>query len=741
MKNRITAAIAVISLVMPSVAMQAHAADKQGKTSLDEVVVTATKTDKDTAEAPAAVSVVKAKDIETMNVQSPDEALKYLPGAYATRVSGHEPSVMSTNVLLRGIPDYSRTLVLVDGQKLNDPFIGAVTWESVLPETIERIEVVPGPFSSLYGGSAMGGVINIITKTPTKREFLVKTGYGTDDLKSATFVYQDRLLPKLGILLDYSYKGSGGFIKDQVVRSASNGATGTPVTGWQGTTDPYGTKSYLIGDKGKSPWESQNAGLKLFVDLPMESKLTLGFSHFSYKKEWDRFDTYLKNSSGAPVSSGAVTFNDNANKTLTATESLFLAGPNPKVQNRYTLDFDTKISKDTFIKANFGYTDIPDYDYVIPLAGATFDSGGPGSLLHRPNSEISGSVQVSRPFSEKHLIVAGISAGKREIKTFQYSMTDWRDVHNTGAVQNRTAGQDQTYSFFIQDEIYLAERLTAYLGGRYDLWDTEGFIEQVKAPAYKNDYSSRSQDHFSPKASLVYRPFDKTTLRLSAGNSFRAPVLRDTFGWWTPATGKTYVPNPDLKPETMTSWEAGVEQKVGTGTLLRATYYENKLDDLIYRTEDATTQSIANAGEALIKGIELEIRQRVMEGLNAFANYTYNDARITRNAAKPATEGKFMTQTPRTISNVGLQCIKGPWSASLAGHYVGKVYANDENKDVVNGVYGTYDPYFTMDAKASYQLKKLVTLSLSADNLLDRKYYQSTLAQGRAFFGEVTVRF
>ena len=77
--------------------------------------------------------------------------------------------------------------------------------------------------------------------------------------------------------------------------------------------------------------------------------------------------------------------------------------------------------------------------------------------------------------------------------------------------------------------------------------------------------------------------------------------------------------------------------------------YENRLKDLIYRTQsDALmAQSVANAGAAKVKGIELEVRQRLMNGLTAFANLTYNDSKITENSANPATEGKYMTNTPQ----------------------------------------------------------------------------------------------
>jgi iron complex outermembrane receptor protein len=88
-----------------------------------------------------------------------------------------------------------------------------------------------------------------------------------------------------------------------------------------------------------------------------------------------------------------------------------------------------------------------------------------------------------------------------------------------------------------------------------------------------------------------------------------------------------------------------------------------------------------------------------------------------------------------------LQGIKGPWSGSLSGHYVGKVYSNDENKDTVSGVYGSYDAYFITDAKVAYKIKDNVALSLSVSNLGDRRYYQSSLAQGRAYYSEIVLKF
>jgi iron complex outermembrane receptor protein len=736
----------LVAGICAGVAGAAIAADAADAQKMGEVTVTATKSVKDTSEAPATVSVVTAKEIENMNIHSVDEALTLLPGVYTTRPGGHEPSVMGTNVLLRGIPDYSRTLVLVDGQTLNDPYIGAVTWESVPPETVDRIEVVPGPFSSLYGGSAMGGVINIITKAPTKRELSLRGGYGTDDFRSGSLVYQDRLGERVGIVFDYAYKESDGYIKDEVL-VAPSGAGGAVVTGAQKTTDASGNLKYLVGDKGKNGWSSQNLGVKLYVDLPSASRLTLGASQFLYDSFGrNHYNTYLRDPAGNPVSSGNVTV-AGTGANLALKEKDFLTGPDSEIKeyNRYTAEYEMKLDKGSSLKATVGYSDMPLYNnYFVLGSSATLSGGGSASRMLRPSSEISSSVQASFPISDRHYLVTGISADKRMIDTVTYSVTDWRNAGATGPIQNRTSGEDTTYALYAQDEITLSDRLTAYLGGRYDYWSTEGFIEKVSAPgAYKNIYDARSQTHFSPKASLVYRPAAATTLRGSVGNAFHTPNLRDTFGWWTPTTGYTYTPNPDLKPETVTSWEIGIEQQAGSGTLLRATYYENRLKNLIYRTQDDTllTQGVANAGKAEVKGIELEVRQKVWNGLTAFANVTYNDSKITENSAKPATEGKRMTNTPQQMANLGVQGNMGPWSGTLAGHYVGKVYANDENKDVVSGVYGSYDAYFITDAKIAYRLKDKATVSLAVNNLGDRRYYQSSLAQGRAYYAEVALKF
>ena len=136
-------------------------------------------------------------------------------------------------------------MILKDGVTLNNGYDGSVSFTALPTENIERIEVVQGPFSSLYGGYAMGGVVNIITKMPEKREFTVKSGYGSswhrgeslDDMQKYYLSYGDKLTDKFRLLIDYGYKATNGFSKWLNVQSVKPTAG---ITGWSYTTDTQG---------------------------------------------------------------------------------------------------------------------------------------------------------------------------------------------------------------------------------------------------------------------------------------------------------------------------------------------------------------------------------------------------------------------------------------------------------------------------------------------------------------------
>lgn len=709
--------------------------EKREEIKLEEIVVTATRTEKEVKDAPGSVSVISKDEMKRRNIKTVDEALNTTAGVFDRRGKGLMDNLSS--VTLRGIPLQQRTLILMDGVTLNDAYTGAVNFTGLAVEDVERIEVVKGPFSSLYGGYAMGGVVNIITKMPEKREFTLKTGYGSswdrgdamDDLRTFYLSYGDKLKDKLSLFLSYGYKATNGYPTDFNVQSSQPTAG---ITGWSYTTDNQGNTRYLIGDRGDNRWWDDNITVKAGYDFSSASRLSLSFARSRNEYNYDDPQTYLQDAAGKEVwSYGSVQ------------ESSFLSGSGGREQNRYTMSFETEISI-VKTKLSLGLVDNQKNWYVTRgTTAATTRSGGPGTVSETPSRNYNADLQFTMPLMGQHILTFGGSFKDGWADTQEHNLANWKDKNLKTTLSYQSKGKDRTYALFLQDEILILNNLTAYIGFRQDWWETyAGYVNDVGKSGYPKSFDSRDALSFSPKAAVVYKPLVSTTLRTSVGKAFRPPTVYDLYRTWVSSTGVTYAGNPDLKPETTTSWDIGIEQGLWRGARIGLTYFENHVTDLIYRkTFSSTLQQLINAGKAKINGIEIEMEQKFDKWLRLFANFTYNNAKIEENNANPKTVGKKLTLVPETMFNIGGSFERGGFTGSLVGRYMGKRYNNDENQDTVNNVYTSYDPYFVADAKLSYKITKFATVSFSVDNIFNRDYFSYYKAPGMSWFGEVTLKF
>ncbi len=713
-------------------------AEESTKTlQLDEIVVTATRTEKDAASAPGSVSVVTKQEMEKRNIKSIDEALNTIPGIFHDN-KGKGLMGTTSSVSMRGMSTDKRTLFLLDGIiPLNEAYTGAVSYQLTSVEDVEKIEVVKGPFSSLYGGYAMGGVVNVLTRMPEKRELTLKTGYGSgwnrgealDDLQKIYFSYGDKYNDNISVFASYGRKETNGYPTNMNVQSSK---PPEGISGWELTTDNRGNARYLIGDTGDNTWWDDQITLKAGFDFSETSKILFSFLRNRYEYAYDNPHTYLKDAQGNDVWTYG-----------TVREASFLSGNGGKEQNIYGLRFETEFSPLT-VKFAFGYLDGDTSWYVTRGSGAsTTRSGGPGTLSQTPSGSYNGDLQFTMPLLDRHLLTFGGSYRAGWADTEEYALSNWKNEGSKTGMTYASRGKDRTWSLFAQDEIMIFDTLTAYIGFRQDWWETyNGYANDVGKADYPKRYEGRDASSFSPKAALVYKPFEQTTLRSSVGRAFRPPTVYDLYRTWTSSTGVVYAANPDLDPETVTAWDAGIEQRLWKGMKIRATYFENYMKDLIYRkTVTAVYQEFINAGKAESKGVELEAEQRFDFGLRLFANFTYTDAEITENKAKPATEGKDMIHVPERMFNAGAVYEKGPFSASLIGRYVSKRYSNDENTDVVSDVYTSYDSYFIADAKLSYKVAKYAEISLAGENIFNEEYYGYYKGLGSSWFCELTFRY
>ncbi|MDA3832784.1 MAG: TonB-dependent receptor [Spirochaetales bacterium] len=721
--------------IIPGPALAEEKEKEGGIIKLEEIVVTATKTEKNVEDAPGSVTVISKKEIERRNIKTVDEALSELTGIFVKRTKGLMDSTPSVRV--RGFKGDQYTLVLLDGQPLNDSYGGGVEWGMFPVDNIERIEVIRGAASALYGGNAMGGVINIITKTPEKLEASATAGYGTHDTRRYRFSVGDRFADKFSLRIGYEEESTDGYETTPVVKIISTG-TGT-VSGGYAMNDKYGNPTkWVVGDKGENGAEKSSIDAKATFDFSDTG--SLAFTTVLGRHEYDY----------GPPNTYMGTFGDNTEYPITGPgqRTKYKLSPNNFISytgigknetDIYTLAFENSFDS-IKLHAQVGTTKTDDR-YTLESGGSSltyYDS--PGTLKITENESWFSEVRADVPLGESHLLTVGVSYRTDESDTDDYDVPFYRSYSGKSDSTFYSGGKDKIWAVFVQDEWNIAEPLTLYLGGRYDTWKVCDGASGV--PGSETKYDSNTESEFSPKASVVWKALSDTTLKASVGHAFRPPNLYELYRTWTTSGGTTKQSNPNLGPETVWTYEAGVDQYLfSRKTRLSLTGYRNDIEDLIYYKIDGTTKTRTNAGEARTYGLEFGVSQEITEWLKAWGNYTWTQAEITDNPTDPDSEDKRIAGIPKTTFNIGLDAEHKWFRGSLVGRYFSKIFGSSNNNDTAEGVYQTYEPAFYVDGKITISPSKWTDISLSVDNILDKEYWEYYEGDGRTFFVELTLRY
>lgn len=725
-------------------------ADEKKETKFEEIVVTATKTEKPLEESPVAVSVISSEDIEKSTAKTVDEALQNTPGTfYWNRTGLGEPHAW---VHMRGFRGSNRNLSLLDGMPINEASGGSIHWPGMPISNIERIEEVRGPFSALYGGGAMGGVINIITKMPEKQEFKTSLSYGADDTQIYTIRYGNKLFDRLSIAFGYEGRRSHGYPTRIVTKEATSGAGAIPVTGWSRTTDPQGEKVlYILGDRGDEHLAQDIFYGKFGLDITPKSNISFSINYTDRTYNFKDYNTYLTSLAGIPVDTGDITFFDTINQRISIKPGDFLlqTGDSGRKQAIYLVKYNNELSDGVKLKVSLGLNDLQSSWSVRPATDANL-TGGKGEFSERPDKAYHADIQLNFPIAKNHLITSGINCSHMDAEDTTWSMTNWTDKSSKTTAIRAMEAKSNLCAIYLQDEYLIHEKLTLYAGGRYDFWKAYDGKFILASPSKITNYPSKTDSYFSPKLSFHYRPYVDTVIRGSAGMSFRPPTISELYRVFFHTPDRWIYGNPDLKPEVATSWEVGINQKLFDGkTIFSATYFESYVDDLItsvaIKTDPSTGRVIEtrdeNIAKARIRGIETEVKQRISKCFTAFANFTWQDAITKENPANLASEGKRLTNIPEIMWNIGLLFSSGGFDASVTTRYASKIYSREDNKDIAKGVPWGYDSIFLTNLKLSYKLTKWAKASLDINNLFDREYYYSYKAPGRTIMGTLALSF
>jgi len=721
-------ALALIMTIMPP-GRKAEAKEEQ-VIKMDEIVVTATKTEKSVTEAPGSISIITKAEIKRRNLETVDKMLAELPGVFVKRTKGLMDSTAS--VRMRGFKGDQYTLVLLDGQPLNDAYTGGLEWGMLPADNIERIEIIRGAASALYGGNAMGGVINIITKTPDRLECNASAGYGSHD----TFRYQagfgHRLWDKLSLRIGYEEETTDGYKTTPVVRTISSGDGN--VVGGSPMNDKYGQATrWVVGDKGENQAEKYNINGKSTFDFSATGKISFTAVYGHHEYDYGAPNTDMGTFGDAYAIAGV-----GQRARFRPNDFIGYTGIGENETGIYTLAFQ-ELFGPVQINAQVGTVRVDDRYTLESGSGMADYYNSNGSLKITENESWIAELRGDLPLGDAHLLTMGVSYRTNKSDTDDYTIPFYRSFSGKGESTFYSGGRDRNWAVFAQDEWQIIEPLTLYVGARFDSWKV--YDGASGAPGAEISYKSNRESEFSPKVAAVWKVLPNTTVRGSVGSAFRAPNLYELYRTWQ-SWGTTYQSNPELKPETVWTYELSIDQYLfAKKTRLSLTGYRNDIDDLIYYRIEGSDKIRTNAGKGRTYGLELEASHRFTDWLTIWGNLTYIDAKITDNSTDPDSEDKRITGIPKTAYNIGIKSQYKWFKGDLIGRYFSKIYNDADNNDKDEGVYGTYEPAFLMDAKVTVGPWQNTEVSLSVDNIFDEEYYQYYQTDGRTFFCEISYKF
>lgn len=638
--------------------------------SLPEVVVTATKTEAKITEVPVNVTVITAEQIRQQEVKDLSDLLRKEAGVDITRSS---PSGVATVSLRGGDSAAQRSVVLIDGQPAD--FIttgvgGRTAIQLVDPNNVERIEVVRGAGSALYGPGAMGGVVNVITKKGRADKPETRVFIGGDALPSRT----------AGV----STSGGGKDVTYQF------NAKWLDSNGYKAIPEPTPVTQQL--NLQNVTWRDKSLGGRIGYWLTDRNELAFSLNHL---------DTH-NNDFGRP----------NTWATVKSTV--------------YGLDSSNWIRDNYLLTANVSYRDHQgDYDFDSFLSTWNPDTTKT-DILREKATKLTAEVKNQWDINSSNRLLFGAAYAK-DTADLKY----WDAV---GGTQNDSRTADvKNLGVYLQDEIRAGDKLFITAGVRYDRFDYAlQYTNYTTAPTTAREVN-KDWSTFNPRLAARYNITEVTSLRASAGKGFRAPDTYGLMGQRQIPGVLDFRPNPDLNAEKSVNYDIGIDQQFGSGLSASLTAYRSEIKDAIVtmmRPEAGFFVGVIqfqNIGEVHNTGLELELKKKFDDNWSAYGNYTYNVSEISADAPAGAIgwpeKGRKLNLSPVNKLAAGVvYTLPKRLTARLDGRYVGDRYVPG---DTQNSPQNKLPSYFVADAKLTWYIpvnQNRMEISAGARNLFDRKY-------------------
>jgi iron complex outermembrane receptor protein len=586
-RAELTGTTSVQTLVLLAGMAAAQTADEKGDVDIDSLglslaelfdleVTIATGVKQSVARAPSVTSVITAQDIESMGVTDLDEALRSIPGLHVSYNGYHNPIYA-----IRGI--YSsfnyEILLLINGIPLKEPFMGDRSlWVGMPVNAIERIEIIRGPGSAVYGADAFSGVINIITKTKEDIDGTeVGTRLGSFNTKEAWALHGVEW-GGFDVAVAVEYLDTDGRSKvtasDPQTQFDQRDGTNASIVPIEVTRPRRNIDTRL--DISKNNWQ---------IRLGYQGRRNVGNPGGGY----NTVDPYTR-------------WND----------------------DRFNADLTYHNSKIT-----------DDWDVTAQLSYLSLNTGYPNQIIYVPGNKdfptgmfLHNAAWASR---QTRAEVSGFYTGLNNHMLrlgVGYHYTDLYKIENViGFTRNEFIDFSDTESNFAREMDRSNWNMFIQDGWSF-LPDWE-FTAGVRYDEY-SDFGKTT----NPRLALVWQTFPNFTTKLLYGQAFRAPTFNQTN---TSESNQYALGNPNLKPETIETWEIAFDYHATDALRFGLNLFTyNIKDKVIFASEGGESELIRaqNIGEQNGKGFEFETRWKITKKSSLLFNYAFQDSTNKTNNTK-----------------------------------------------------------------------------------------------------------
>ena len=706
-------------------------ADNYDEYSGADYVVTATKTQLEKKEVPVAVEVVTAQKIKDLGAYSVQDALRL-----ASNVDVQDNGMTGNQVMLRG-NDTMHTLILIDGKRMaaenTQSSQNAYELKRINIADVERIEVIRGNGSALYGSDAMGGVINIITKKATTPSMSIAMHAGSKD-EATSFSYasgrQGKVAVKIGGGIEKVRKIDSGVYKSYSTSGKQKDAIGKYNDA--STTNMYGTRRFL------------NTGINYAFDDNHDLDFTMNFMREQLKS--DSWNSYGADYTNCQMTTLGGFINDMMHVDLKSMPSevanAWLARMSGMLGGTYTVDdLDMSMPNPMTIQhypmRSLHFYDNNRSDFSLGFNGKDgkhdYNVRAYFSELRKENTShyinLNTNTKKDVDFDQnnyKQLVIEGKDSYKMddnntltwgaEYKKDTMDGTHLRDSGSNlkyltinGITKPSSEVSSETVALYLQDELRVGNKL-------------------LLIPAVRVDHHDSFGTHTSPKIGVTYSMSDNARIKANYGKGYRAPTLYELYSkmeksGMAPMTVHV-LGNPDLNPETSTNFDFGFETELGKLNS-KITYFHNDIKNMIDGDDYTGPETITNPGiwskyvnygKVKISGLETEFGYNFDEHWSLRTVYNYLDAKDQQTGNRLAYRARHNGLVQLTWTDAK----ENPLTVNLYNRY----YFDYHQSNSAN--YQHDYSFSTTGLTVSKQINKNYRVYAGVDNIFNKSFLYDT---------------